>query len=144
MQKVSKHHEPVCTEISQLAGECELVGGTIESLPSTGDVRSRLTILLLLSSLQTHAYSQEFIVKGLAESRTFQRMALRTHNTIQETKKAGTQHVEATMEELAKMTSDSTTASATNKGPPQPPLRGVPGFFAAFAKEVRKDIMGTK
>jgi hypothetical protein len=70
-------------------------------------------------------------------------MALRTHNTIQETKAKSTQHLESTMEELSKMTAES-SGSASNKGPPQPPLRGIPGFFSAFAKEVRKDIMGTK
>ena len=68
-------------------------------------------------------------------------MALRTHNTIQETKAKGTQHMESTIEELAKVTSD-TNVGANSNGPPQPPLRGVPGFFVAFAKEVRKDIMG--
>ena len=26
--------------------------------------------------------------------------------------------------------------------PPQRPLTGIPGFFSAFAKEVRKDISG--
>ena len=84
--------------------------------------------------------ANEVIVKGLAESRTFQRMALKTHVTVEEAKAKGTQQ----MEELAKLTSETTTNSTNSGRPPQPPLRGIPGFFVAFAKEVRKDFMGTK
>jgi len=82
--------------------------------------------------------ANEVIVKGLAESRTFQRMALRTHNTVEEAKAKGTQQMESTMEELAKITSE--TSGMSNSGPPQPPLRGVPGFFVAFAKSIRNDF----
>ena len=73
-------------------------------------------------------------------------MALKTHTTVQEVKQKGTQQMEATMEELAKVTAENGASAAGSgaKGPPQPPLRGIPGFFSAFAKEVRKDIMGTK
>lgn len=89
-------------------------------------------------------FLQEVIVKGLAESRTFQRMALKTHVTVEEAKAKGAQHMESTMEELSKITADTYTTTSTQTGPPQPPLRGIPGFFAAFAKEVRKDFVGPK
>jgi hypothetical protein len=88
--------------------------------------------------------ANEVIVKGLAESRTFQRMALKTHTTVEDVKQKSTQQMESTLEELAKVTAENGASGSAAKGPPQPPLRGVPGFFVAFAKEVRKDIMGTK
>jgi hypothetical protein len=81
---------------------------------------------------------QEVIVKGLAESRTFQRMALKTHTTLEELTNKGNQHLESTLNEIHKVASDTTTSTAA--GRPQPPLRGVSGFIAAFAKELRHDI----
>lgn len=79
---------------------------------------------------------QEVLVKGLAESRTFQRFALRTHTNLEEAKKVGTEYFQKGLEELEK------TSATGGSGPPKPPLRGLPGFFAAFAKEVRKDFTG--
>lgn len=87
--------------------------------------------------------ANEVIVKGLAESRTFQRMALKTHTTIEEMNKKGSEQINATLDELtkqaAKQMSETTAASS---GPPKPPLRGFPGFISAFGKEVRRDVMG--
>jgi hypothetical protein len=90
---------------------------------------------------------QEVIVKGLAESRTFQRMALKTHTTLNELEKRGTQHLESTLNEFnssAAAGDHLSSASGNKSGPPKAPLRGVSGFVAAFFKEVRKDITGMK
>jgi hypothetical protein len=87
----------------------------------------------------------EVIVVGLAKSRTFQRFAVRTENTLQSVQKAGA-------ESLLKQTfgesvagESSATAAATSKtarsgGPPPKPLTGVPGFVSAFVKEIRHDL----
>ena len=69
-------------------------------------------------------------------------MALKTHESVEELNKRGNQHLESTLEELAKIASEQ--ASANTAGPPQPPLRGIQGFLSAFAKEVRKDFAGGK
>eukprot|EP00542_Grammatophora_oceanica_P009186 CAMPEP_0194046340 /NCGR_PEP_ID=MMETSP0009_2-20130614/20872_1 /TAXON_ID=210454 /ORGANISM="Grammatophora oceanica, Strain CCMP 410" /LENGTH=101 /DNA_ID=CAMNT_0038691587 /DNA_START=110 /DNA_END=415 /DNA_ORIENTATION=+ len=82
----------------------------------------------------------EVVVKGLAESRMFQRFALRTHNNVQEIKKTGTEYMSQSMDQMEKEMAKNATTTMNRKGPPQPPVRGVPGFFSAFAKEVRKDL----
>jgi hypothetical protein len=81
---------------------------------------------------------QEVIVKGLAESRTFQRMALKTHTTLEEITNKGDQHLESTINAIHKLASETSTSNAA--GRPKPPLRGVSGFIAAFVKELRQDI----
>jgi len=99
--------------------------------------------------------ANEVIVKGLAESKTFQRFALRTHTSVQDLKSKGTEQMNGTLEDLAKManeqvlsstsTSSSTAKSASgSSGPPLPPLQGFPGFLSALGKEVRQDITGKK
>mmetsp|Transcript_4709 Transcript_4709/g.6691 ORF Transcript_4709/g.6691 Transcript_4709/m.6691 type:complete len:108 (+) Transcript_4709:233-556(+) len=94
--------------------------------------------------------ANEVIVKGLAESKTFQRFALRTHTTVQDLKAKGTEQMNGTLDDFAKMANEqvtkqnaaSSTTTANAAGPPKPPLQGVPGFFSAFGKEIRQDIMG--
>jgi hypothetical protein len=92
--------------------------------------------------------ANEIIVKGLANSKTFQKFAVRTNQQYQELNKHGTEKVAKTLEELAKTQAaegGGTAAAASKAGPlqvPQRPLRGIPGFFLAFAKEVRKDLGG--
>jgi hypothetical protein len=91
--------------------------------------------------------ANEIIVKGLANSRTFQKFAVRTNQQYQELNKHGTEKVAKTLEELAKtQAAEGGAATAASKpGPlqaPQRPLRGIPGFILAFAKEVRKDLGG--
>jgi hypothetical protein len=76
------------------------------------------------------------LIKGLAESRTFQRFAVRTQSQVEEAKKMGTEYMSTTIEQFEKMTVE----EAAKAGPPPPPLRGMPGFFSAFGKEVRKDL----
>ena len=73
------------------------------------------------------------MVKGLAESRTFQRFAVRTQASVDEAKKAGTEYMSQGIENM-------TAEQMAAKGPPQPPLRGFPGFLSAFGKEVGKDL----
>lgn len=91
--------------------------------------------------------ANEIIVKGLANSRTFQKFAVRTNKQFQDLEKHGTENISKTVENLAKSQGGSSAAegAASNTGqlqPPQRPLRGIPGFFLAFAKEIRKDVVG--
>lgn len=68
-------------------------------------------------------------------------MALRTHNSIEQTKKMGMDQMNAAMDEMEKAAVRNASSSASS-GPPVPPLRGVPGFFSALGKEIRKDFGG--
>ena len=88
--------------------------------------------------------ANEIIVKGLANSRTFQKFAVRTNQQYQDLNKTGADAIAKTVADIAK-SQGQTAASAEGGGalqPPQRPLRGIPGFFLAFAKEVRKDLAG--
>lgn len=85
--------------------------------------------------------ANELITNGLANSRTFQRFAVTTNKIYEERVKAEAEKLNATVEQH--LGSIATSSSSTAAGPPQPPLRGFPGFVAAFYKEVRKDIMGS-
>mmetsp|Transcript_39449 Transcript_39449/g.57956 ORF Transcript_39449/g.57956 Transcript_39449/m.57956 type:complete len:107 (-) Transcript_39449:491-811(-) len=90
--------------------------------------------------------ANEIIIKGLANSRTFQRFAIRTDTHIQTAKKSGQETLDSTLDGLHKATTKAasslggTTAAAKNGGPPQPPLRGFLGFISAFGKEIRRDL----
>ena len=98
--------------------------------------------------------ANEIIVKGLSNSRTFQKFAVRTNKQYEELNKHGTDKISKTLEDIVKQQataaegSGGTATAATNAAknnllqPPQRPLRGIPGFFVAFGKEVRKDIAG--
>ena len=95
--------------------------------------------------------ANEIIVKGLANSRTFQKFAVRTNQQYEELNRHGTEKIAKTLEEMAKSQSGAAATAAGADGaasaggalrPPQRPLRGIPGFFLAFAKEVRKDLGG--
>jgi hypothetical protein len=79
------------------------------------------------------------LVKGLAESRTFQKFALRTHSKIEEVQKTGTTIVNKGFETL-NVEDMVGKAGAEHGGHPLPPLRGLPGFLSAFVKEVRHDL----
>lgn len=95
--------------------------------------------------------ANEVIIKGLANSRTFQKFAVRTSKQYEDLQKKGSEQIAQTFEELAKQQAgERAAASVASKGaaasalqPPQRPIRGIPGFFLAFAREVRKDITGT-
>jgi hypothetical protein len=81
----------------------------------------------------------EVIIKGLANSRTFQRFAVRTDASIKEMHKTGSDSLNKTFDEI---TGEQITKATTKGGPPQPPLRGFPGFVSAFFKELKSDVVG--
>ena len=97
--------------------------------------------------------ANEVIVKGLANSRTFQRFAVRADKQFKDVHEKGTENLAKTVEEFVSKAggeaSSSNAAGGTAKvagaslQPPQRPLRGIPGFAVAFFKEIRKDITGS-
>ena len=96
--------------------------------------------------------ANEIIVKGLANSRTFQRFAVRTNQQYEELNKQGTEKIARTIEDLAKSQAGPSGAASAGGGSaaseggglraPQRPLRGIPGFVVAFFGEIRKDLAG--
>mmetsp|Transcript_12309 Transcript_12309/g.18882 ORF Transcript_12309/g.18882 Transcript_12309/m.18882 type:complete len:111 (+) Transcript_12309:162-494(+) len=94
--------------------------------------------------------ANELFVKGLANSKTFQKFAVHTDRHIQKFKKEGVEHLNSHVDELHKEItkaaySTSTKAAAGSKGggvmqPPQKPLEGIPGFFRALGKVIRRDL----
>jgi hypothetical protein len=84
--------------------------------------------------------ANEVLIKGLANSKTFQRFAIRTDHNLQNLHKTGTEHFEKAFEDIAKTQVRGSSSSA--RGPPQAPLRGFPGFVSAFFKEIRRDLTG--
>lgn len=92
--------------------------------------------------------ANEVIIKGLANSRTFQRFVVRTDKSLQDLHKTSTETLSSAVNEFASQQIRSTStsaagAAAARAGPPQPPLTGFAGFVRAFIKEVRKDLSGT-
>ncbi|KAL7437264.1 hypothetical protein ACHAXH_003414 [Discostella pseudostelligera] len=118
--------------------------------------------------------ANELFIKGLAESKTFQRFAVHTDRHIQKYKKEGLEQLNSHLDELhtqatttmrassSSSSSFSSSNSTTNVGnnaasfsrgagaggggggellkPPQRPLQGVPGFFSALARVIRRDL----
>mmetsp|Transcript_33802 Transcript_33802/g.60802 ORF Transcript_33802/g.60802 Transcript_33802/m.60802 type:complete len:113 (+) Transcript_33802:117-455(+) len=95
--------------------------------------------------------ANEVFIKGLAESKTFQRVAVHTDRHIQKYKKEGMEHVNSQIDELHKQATKaaySTSANATSSSsssaggggatlrPPQKPG----GFFSAMGKVIRRDL----
>mmetsp|Transcript_10699 Transcript_10699/g.15757 ORF Transcript_10699/g.15757 Transcript_10699/m.15757 type:complete len:98 (+) Transcript_10699:127-420(+) len=87
-----------------------------------------------------HQLVNQVVVKGLAESKMFQRFAVHTQSTVEQASKQGNEYLNKAASEALNATAS--TATAATKGPPQAPLRGIPGFFVAMAKEIRKDLSG--
>lgn len=90
--------------------------------------------------------ANEVIIKGLANSKTFQKFAVRTDQQLKDVQKMGSEQINKTFEELSKSATTGAAAAAAAEaagGPPRPPLRGFPGFVSCFFKEIRKDIMGS-
>lgn len=83
--------------------------------------------------------ANEVLIKGLANSKTFQKFAVRTDASLREVHKAGTE----TLEQAVRSAASSGTSTGAAAGPPVPPLRGFPGFASAFWKELRRDFLGT-
>jgi hypothetical protein len=71
-------------------------------------------------------------------------MALKTHTTLNELEKRGTQHLESTLNEVSNVAGEKSSSASVNGAPPKAPLRGASGFVAAFFKEIRKDVTGIK
>ena len=88
--------------------------------------------------------ANEILIKGLANSRTFQRFAVRTDKNLQDIHKKGSEALNNVLDEAVvgqQVRASSTSTKAANaSGPPQPPLTGFPGFLSAFVKEIRKDL----
>jgi len=85
--------------------------------------------------------ANEVIIKGLANSRTFQRFAVRTDKSLQDLTKASSETFQQAMNELAQQQQkQQVRLSSSQAGPPQPPLGGFVGFVSAFVKEIRKDL----
>mmetsp|Transcript_13194 Transcript_13194/g.28969 ORF Transcript_13194/g.28969 Transcript_13194/m.28969 type:complete len:101 (-) Transcript_13194:1836-2138(-) len=83
--------------------------------------------------------ANEIIVKGLANSKTFQKFAVKSDHHMRQFQKTGEEAVNKTLDELNKNGVSGAAASGFS-GPPQPPLTGVPGFVSAFFKEIGKDL----
>ena len=94
--------------------------------------------------------ANEIFVKGLANSKTFQRFAVRTDAHLRNLKEGGAENLNSKLDELHKAATEaaySTSASASSSskayhtsGPPIPPKGGFAGFVEAFGKEIRKDL----
>lgn len=86
--------------------------------------------------------ANELLIKGLASSRTFQKLALRTDANIREVSKMSNEAMDQFVQNATQAAGSSSSASSTRTilTPPKPPLRGFPGFMAAFAKEIQKDL----
>jgi hypothetical protein len=96
--------------------------------------------------------ANEIIIKGLANSRTFQRFAVRADKSLRDLHETSSETLSSAINEFAAGASQqqvrSTSTAATGHAraqrpePPKPPLTGFAGFLSAFAKEVRKDLTG--
>ena len=93
--------------------------------------------------------ANELFIKGLAESKTFQRFAVHTDRHIQKFKKEGVEqlnsHVDDLHKEMTKAAYSTTTKTAAGEGskvlqPPKKPMEGIPGFFSALGKVIRRDL----
>jgi inosine/xanthosine triphosphate pyrophosphatase family protein len=84
--------------------------------------------------------ANEILIKGLANSKTFQRFALRTDATIRDVHKTGTETISNAFEKVAETAARQASGGST--GPPKKPLTGFPGFISAFFKEIQKDFGG--
>lgn len=84
--------------------------------------------------------ANEVLVKGLANSKTFQRFAVRTNKNLQDIERVGTEHLNKAFDSLTAAEQQQIRVSTSMAGPPQPPLSGFRGFVAAFFKEIRKDL----
>ena len=96
--------------------------------------------------------ANELFIKGLAESKTFQRFAVHTDKHIQKFKKDGVEQLNSQFDELHKQATkaaySTTSSSASAKGsggkgviqPPKKPMEGIPGFFSALGKVIRRDL----
>jgi S-methylmethionine-dependent homocysteine/selenocysteine methylase len=106
-------------------------------------------ILILNCCNQSH--QQEIFIKGLANSKTFQRFAVHTDRHIQKIKKEGVETLNSHMDEFHKQATKAAYSTSTKEGasaaggggnmvPPTKPMEGVAGFFSALGKVIRRDL----
>lgn len=87
--------------------------------------------------------ANEVLIKGLANSKSFQRFAVRTDSHLQKMKSEGTESFEEMTKRAAStLTEAAAAAPGSAGGPPLPPPRGMTGFARAFFLEVRSDLGG--
>ena len=94
--------------------------------------------------------ANEIFIKGLANSKTFQRFAVHTDRHIQKIKKEGVETLNSHMDEFHKQATKAAYSTSASEGaatsgarklmPPQKPLEGVAGFFSALGKVIRRDL----
>jgi len=78
--------------------------------------------------------ANEFVTKRLAQSKTFQSFAIRTHLNVEKVKEGMKHGVEQVAD------GNFQTHAQRKMGIRAPPVGGVAGFFRAMGKEVRKDL----
>eukprot|EP00804_Cyclotella_cryptica_P002158 CCRYP_006574-RA/>CCRYP_006574-RA protein AED:0.07 eAED:0.07 QI:202/1/1/1/1/1/2/472/111 len=95
--------------------------------------------------------ANEIFIKGLANSKTFQRFAVHTDRHIQKIKTEGIETLNTQMDELHKQATKAAFSTSARDGvsgsggatgmlPPKKPLEGVAGFFSALGKVIRRDL----
>lgn len=97
--------------------------------------------------------ANEILIKGLANSKTFQRFAVRTDAQLRNLKETSNETINSKLDEIHKTATKTAFSSSSSEGmsnaskgtyhtsgPPRPPKGGVAGFFEAFGKEIRKDL----
>lgn len=100
--------------------------------------------------------ANELFIKGLAESKTFQRFAVHTDRHIQKIKKDGVEHLNSQFDELHKQATKAAYSTMTEKTsapsssgvssgggvfqPPKKPMEGIPAFFSALGRVIRRDL----
>lgn len=82
--------------------------------------------------------ANEVLIKGLANSKTFQRFAVKADLHLNELKKRSVDETVTAFTTASRQVNGA--SSQARQGPPQPPPRGLPGFVSAFVKEIRKDL----
>jgi len=96
-------------------------------------------------------------VKGLANSKTFQKFAVRTDSHLRNVKEGGVDSINSKIDELHKTVTQAAYSTSSQgfqstsaktayhtAGPPARPKSGFPGFIEAFGKEIKKDLgLGT-
>ena len=100
---------------------------------------------------QQNRIKQEIFIKGLANSKTFQKFAVHTDRHITKLKKEGVETLNTHMDELQKHATKAAFSTSTKEGasaagggagmvPPVKPPEGVAGFFSALGKVIRQDL----
>ena len=93
---------------------------------------------------------QEVFIKGLAESKTFQKFAVHTDRNIQKIKKEGLESLNSQVDELHRQATraaystgsgggQAAASGSSRTGKPSPPQKPG-GFLSALGKVIRKDL----